>query len=588
MTFSDAGSLQLALAPWDEPPGAAGSVFAAGGTALLATRERTPPAFYEQLRHVYRPDGYLVGAGCGALAMIEAFAAAPCGIVLAERDPAGLLAARLLVHALARHPDAAGWAAELFCGGRQTLAQLERQLADGRGAEADPAARERVWTSFAAGSAGGAAPLLAALTRGYDRLHALARDGRIAVLRASPLDPALLAAVATLPRFGSTTSLVYLSDEVDQLQRRALFAAARRRLRLAAGDDDDPTAAPPIAAAADFARFISSRCEALDAACGDRPPVCVETSAARDFLLAVRSGLPRYETADLYLDFDLDRLALCFFQESGETPVAGWRAAGWRGAARLRAGALALYGAAVRGDVARAGERLAALLAGAAPRGADAPHLAAFWVAETAEALLALAGSDAAAAFAEPLAALSAILGEAARAMPPLPGTLTQAGAVESLLWAHALAAAGAALDDDALRQQARPWAAAALARQSPGGWLAGTAAEGLAAHAEALRRLVAYNRLAPEAKAAAAIRAAVPALAQPVGASGEMALAPAPPPAADGYLAYTAAPDMAYQNAYLALLFHGLAAGDLESARAALRIFLYPGRPRPPHRRAS
>ena len=61
----------------------------------------------------------------------------------------------------------------------------------------------------------------------------------------------------------------------------------------------------------------------------------------------------------------------------------------------------------------------------------------------------------------------------------------------------------------------------------------------------------------------------------------------PAPPPAADGYLAYTAAPDMAYQNAYLALLFHGLAAGDLESARAALRIFLYPGRPRP-DRRAS
>src|SRR5829696_2301377 len=231
-----------------------------GAPALLVTNESTPAGFHERVRETVAPDGYVYGPGCGnVLAMVEAFATAPRGLVLVDVDPAVVCAGRMLVAALREHPDAERFAAGFFCGGRAALERLEEGVLTAERSAALRAAmtgqRERLWTTLAtltrdfslepADAAGLLAewaghyppdgrvvPVRTFVARNYAKLRETALRGDVAVLCSTLFHPGLLAAVAELPGWRSSRNLFYLSNVADHVLRRALLANARARLRV--------------------------------------------------------------------------------------------------------------------------------------------------------------------------------------------------------------------------------------------------------------------------------------------------------------------------------------------------------------------
>jgi hypothetical protein len=476
----------------------------AGPDGFLATDEKVPAGFFEELAATFRPDGYLVGAaasrysygsGCGhALALLEAFPATPKGVILADPDPAVVRGLNALVE--------------------------EGFLASGEGQVRRAIARNRA------------------------RLQELAREGAIAVVQASILDPEFHAAISRLPGFGQVANVLYLANVADHEVRRLLFATARRKLGLARGNGrPQPGSTPELIAHvnADLARL-----EPLARTSGRA--VFVHASETDDLVLEASAAPPQYRADSFFLQIDLDRMVQMLFEAPAAT------GSPWHGAAAFQKVAHALFGAAARRDRERAEAALERLERGVQdlPLAAGGDRaFTAFRLAELGEGM-ALA-RQAFPGFASPL------MEEVRIAADRLAGDTEPAP--ETFLRAHALAVAGALLGDPGLGEWAQRLADAGLA-----GWRPEEEPPGL--RVEALLRLLRCHLHRPMDAVAEAVRQGVAELI----ASG---LSPQATPAGtlplSGYESHALAEGVISSNTRLLLFFQGLSEESLAPIRAAL-----------------
>ena len=562
-----------------------------GRPALLVTNERTPAGFHDGVRATAAPDGWIFGPGCGnVLAMVEAFAATPRGLVLVDVDPAVVCAGRMLVGALRRHPDLEGFVAGVFCGGREPLAALEEEVIGAEPSASVRAAlrgqRERLWQALSSLTesfslrpadasrligewaahhppAGQVVPVRTFLARNYARLRAMAVRGDIVVLCSTLFHPALLAAVAALPGWRGARNLVYLSNVADHALRRALMATARIRLGVAAaGTERTPRSSAEFVAALNAEQVGGLR--ALDTP----GTVYVSSSAKNDLTLVAQAEIPVYRESDFELGFDLDRNAVRFFEAFSVPPAAAdGLPQPWSEARPLRALVLRLYSAGVRGDERTAHALLAQLAAGMdrQPRGGD-PLWSAFRLAEIGHVLLVLRRLPVAGALEPATAALRSLVAAAAAQVSAHAGSL-RAGAAErplqALLGALALTLAGELLGDGRRVAEGRSLLAAVPAP----GRLAGAAAQ-----AEALLRLTVWHIQRPEDGVADALTGTAAALLSAIGPDGDVA-SDTGPGRGDGYTGYLAGAAALFETVKLALLFYGLSAEEGMAIEAALLV---------------
>jgi hypothetical protein len=410
-----------------------------GAPALLSTNERVPEGFFEHLAAAHRPDGYVVGPGCGnALACLQAFPGTPRGLVLMDVDPAVVAAGRMLLETMAEQPDLESFIRAFVLGGRQPLEDLETRML-----EASPTAereilerhRERLWQALealtkgfrhepeaAAGLAeewrrayvpGTVVPLRSVLAREYGRFHELAARGDAVMLLASLGDPSLLRALTELPGFGETTHVLYLSNVADHFARRFLLGAARARL-FEEAEAARQAPSRPEHFLARVHRALVEPLEILTREAGEL--VWVRSTAARELRLEAGTGLPVFGRDDFLLSFDLEQMLRRFFAEpAADEP------------------GLALYRAAALEDP----EGFRSVLEAADP--ADAPSIAfGLWTARD---------SAAAAEHREAVAAVTAALPDRLRAAEAATGSLESA-----LGWS---CLAGLTEDDGAARRGA-------------------------------------------------------------------------------------------------------------------------------------
>jgi len=564
-----------------------------GAPALLVTNETTPAGFHERLRETAAPDGWIYGPGCGnVLALVESFAATPRGLVLVDVDPAVVCAGRMLIAALRSFPDAAGFTAAFFCGGRDTLASLEAEVLAGEPSPRLRAAmrgqRERLWRTLATLTEGfslrpGDADRLLAewashdpttrtarlipvrtfLARNYGRLREMALRGDLVVLCSTLFHPALLAAVAELPGWRAGRNLVYLSNVADHLLRRALLENARARLGVAA--------AAPDGAAGSLAEFVA----ALNAgplaalrAVGSPGTVYVSSSAKNGLTLTAAAALPVFQENDFGIDFNLDHHVVRFFEAfCGPGSPAGALPPPWDEARRLRATVLRLYSAAVRG----AAEGARALLGELASRPAGDPLYSAFWLAEVGHGLLMLRRTPLAMELERERAALQQPVAAAATALAAGAGDLADRP-LAALLGALGLTLAGEILGDPALLAQGRSLRDAAGVAD---GGFALPGAPAAAAQAEALLRLAVWQIHHPEDEPGAALTRAAATLMPAIRGNGDVAPGEVEG-RGDGFAAYLADRQVLFETVKLALLFYGLSAEEGMAIEAALQVDYY------------
>lgn len=579
-----------------------------GQPALLVTNESTPAGFYEEIARDHRPDGYLYGPGCGnVLAMLEAFAEPPRGLILVDVDPAVVCAAKMLVAALRRHEEVEAFVRSFFRSGRGPLEELEAEVLAG-----EPSARlrramesqgPRLWKSLAGltdgfldapheaptlleewaahlPARGELVPVRAYLARNYAKLHALARADDIAVLCGSMLDPRLLGLLPALPSFAESRHLIYLSNVVDHLLRRAVLASAKARFQPAtSGAASDGGTFSSLEAFVEHLNAEEVAPLALSA-----PAVFVQSDALHDLRLVASPKPPRYTTESFRLSFDLDRLVLRFF-ESFRLAAPGAGGAPWDAASHVRGEALALAGAAVCDD----GERLDALattlgeslarwpwwndpsLLDGAEFGPEQRDLAAFVAGDLGHALLLAARGDgphgtAVATLRDGLAGLASRLGRPDD--PALRGR-----AVRQVLHGQALVASGVLLADEELVASGDALLGSVLGLHDDG-WFRDDSLGGVGAQAEALLRLAWATSLRPEIDAGAALTETARRLLGLVGENGTLQLDALPTVAAvDGYGAWLARPRATCDGIRLAFLFHGFCAEEGTSIEAALQV---------------
>ena len=562
---------------------------------FLATDEKVPAGIFEELASTLRPDGYLVGVaagrysygmGCGnALALLEAFPASPRGLVLADPDLAVVCGLEALVDGMARHSGFGGFRAEFLAGGEGApWARVEEVLRgrEDRGlAVPDEKSRQRLRRGLRPlaqlqsdrldTSPGEESPAVwSRVVRGYGRLHELAREGAIAVVQASILDPGFLAAVARLPGFGQAVNVIYLSNVADHEVRRLLFAGARSKLGLAAGGSEapQPGSTPELVAQVNVELAPLGSLAAASAGA-----VFVHTSETHDLVLMASAEPPRYRAEGYFLQIDLDRMFERVFEAPGAGGAEGGAAPGdsWRAAAAFQKTAQRLFGAAARRDRDRVGAALEQL----AREIEDLPLLAggdrsrtAFRLAELGEGV-ALARRGFSADFPELLSRLTGEIritaGRLAADVEPSPHTVT---APEVFLLAHAFAVAGALLGDSRLGDLAGRLAAAGLAGPRP-------EREPLGLRVEALLRLLRCHLHHPADAVAEVVRHEVRGLIQRIGPRGTLDPGGAPGAAEaaplGGYQRHLLAAGVISDNARLLFILQGLAEESLAPMRAAL-----------------
>jgi hypothetical protein len=561
---------------------------------FLATDEKIPAGLFEDLAATLCPDGYLVGAaagrysygmGCGnALALLEAFPERPRGLILADPDLAVVCGLETLVDGMARHSGFEGFLAEFLAGGEDALwAQVEEVF---RGREArglavpDERSRQRLRRGLRPltplrrdrldPSPGEAPSVWSRVVRVYGRLHELSREGAIAVVQASILDPDFLAAVSRLPGFGQAANVFYLSNLADHEVRRLLFASARRKLGLAVGGSElpQPGSTPELVARVNVEL---ARLGPLAAASGRA--VFVHTSETHDLVLMARAEPPRYRAEGFFLQIDLDRMVQGLFEATAAGGTGEGAAPGdpWRAAAAFQKTARRLFGAAVRRDRDRVGATLEQL----AREIEDLPLLAggdrsraAFRLAELGEGVV-LARQGFSEAFPRLLSRLTEeIRITAGRLAGDVEPSLDRVAAPEVFLLAHACAVAGALLGDSRLGGLAGRLAAAGLAGPRPERELLGL-------RVEALLRLLRCHLHHPADDVAEVVRQEVRELIQRIGPTGALdpGVAPSAAEAAplSGYGRHVLAGDVISDNARLLFVFEGLAEESLAPMRAAL-----------------
>jgi hypothetical protein len=600
-----------------------------GAPALVVANESIPQGFYDGLRRTARPDGYILGPGCGnVLAMVEGFAAVPRGIVLVDVDPAVVCAGRMLVACLARQERLEDFVREFFCGGEATLASLEQEVLQAaesptlrRRMEAQHARlweglavvtegfryrpdeagewlrRWRDWDPTASGAPAASLPVRTLVANEHGLFQSLARRDDIAVLEASLFDPDLLAAVAELPGFAQSRNLVYLSNAADHVLRRAVLATAKAKLRLGPPPAASATALPR--SPDEFLAFVNeqhlARLHAVEGS-DERRTWFVYSTTRNVLTLRSTSGVPCYRAEDLELSADLEAAVLGFFGGAASAPGDGAaRSAAdgvWRQAAPLRRSASSLYAASVTGDPERMTAALEELAqdrtwrelpaavrtvdageAGAAAESAAMGYLA-FWTAELAYAALAVDGLAASAIGAKTLEKIgwaAARVRDAGPPPTPSPG-LSPAAYLLALTRAQALALSGRLLRQEAL-EAAGLEALGRLAGRGPereaeawSGW-----------EAEALLRLVSIHAHLPLRDWGGEMAELTRRLRGAVAPSGEVEPAPlakrAGTEAAEPYLAFATRPGVIVESARWALLLHGLLSEEMEPILTALRM---------------
>lgn len=592
------------LRPLSEQASGLGGFRPIGAPGLLETNESTPEGFYEGLRQGWAPDGYIYGPGCGnVLSMLEAFAGTPRGLVLADTDPAVVLAAKVLVAGLVHHPRLEDFVTAFFCGGRSWLEVLEGEVLSGgiskplRGHL--EAHRGRMWAaleeltegfSHAPGEVpellarweahhpprGRPIPVRTFLARNYDKLHRLAAGGDLAVVPGSLLDPAVIAAVAGLPGFGESTNVIYLSNVADHLRRRALLADARRSLMLVPGQGSE---GPAIRSGEELLELLNreqmGRLEALARA--SRRVVFVRSIGIGGLTLEAHPELPRFTGEDFGSALDLRRMIPLFLLSVSRypDPPPPWEGEElqldpWRGARHHRAAVLGLWAAWIAGDrlrVHRGVEELTADLPRvlAAPISPAGPPFAVFWIAELCLLLLLLARSG---------GGRGVVTGQVRRRLAAAGSWLRRwrreldtacAGRPGALLLAaQACAAAGALLEREELLRAGQELAAAARAVPRDGS---------VGERSEILLRSVLLALAARDRRVLEDLEGLCRGLLEAVAESGRLELEPVAGSPGEGYRGYLEDGAVAYENVRLGMLFHGLLTEESETIEGALMV---------------
>lgn len=569
----------------------------AGG--LFGIDEPMPEGFLADLRAAWAPGGYLCGSACARFAygmscgniftLLEAFSGEPRGIIIAGLDPAVVCALELLLDSVTRHADPVGFARELLGDGEAAWRRIEERVLARREALGlalpGPGDRERLWEGLqrlseegvfadeagaarrieewlAATPEPGESPLFwSHFFRVYQKLHALAASGRVAVIQASLFDPALLAAIADLPGFADSVNVIYLSNLADSEARRILFASGRAKLGLSDEEEIDLDSTP------EFVEALNATLRRLRTLASGRGAVFVHSSESRERMLLAEADVPQHSPADFFLQIDLNRMAFALFEAPVEEDETEPPPGPWRGARAFRDAARALFGAAVRRDpeAATAAAMRVVRELSISPLVTDGdPAYLAFRVAELAEALLMARRNGAAAP--DALRPLEEAVRTGIGRLAGLREESLQAagGAWELFLPAHAFASGGRLLADPALAAAGRWLAAAGLE-------LRGDQDESFARRAEAVFRLLRCDIHDPQPGVAAAVRRGVARLLAEVLPSREVSVAGGA--AGQGYAAYAQTDDAAYDNTRLALLFHGLRAEELDPIRAVFLI---------------
>ena len=584
-----------------------------GDPAALVANELIPADFFPSLRRDRPPDGYVFGAGCGnAISTVEAFAATPRGMILVDVDPAVVYLGHVFVAALRRHATPEAFVEGFFCRGRKGLEALAAEALpedDPFGLAALlPSFEKRAWSSLAALTEsfslgpqdarrvlaewashhppkGRVVPVRTWIARNYAKLRELAVRDRIVVLRSTVFDPVLLETVAALPGFATSRHAIYLSNVVDHLLRRAVFRSARWKMRLS---PEPPPEDEQVNTTADFLALLEKsmrHLEILTRAAGDT--VFVHSSEGDSLRLEASRKPPRYAVESFYFQFDLDVLSAAFLS-GGEAPAAD--AAGddpWAAAAVQQATARALYSNALRAraePARRLLESAVGLLKAACETSADDDDGLAFQVAEITFAALFVERGSVARELAPALVELRRILPVAVRRLEAFrPRLLAEAGdrPTRLLLWAQALVLAGRLLDEAELAEGTGSLVRKAVDALGEDGRFRDGGADDLRFHAEALARLVFCNLYRGQSELTAASERGCRVLDSvhphgPLRVPSAPLRGPGPGDGAAGRLARLSSSETFYENARMALLFHGLSSESFERVHDAMRLYAF------------
>ncbi len=569
----------------------------AGG--LYGTSELIPEGFLEDLKAMWAPDGYLLGAACvrfaygmscaGILRLLEAFPGLPLGLIVTDPDLAVVCAWEMLLDGAARHADAVGFVREFLAGGEpewkameeRTLARREALGLDLPGADA----RERLWEGLRqlkglladpAGAArqvdewqsaqaepGEAPAFWTSFVRVYEKLHALAATGRAVAVASSILDPDLLVAFAGMPGFAASIHVVYLSNAADVEARRILFAGGRERLGLS----EEP---PDLGSTPDLVAALNAALLPLGILSSSGRGACfVQTGESQGGVFSAAAEVPQIVPGDFFLKIDFNQIAFALFEAplGDEDGLAVADGEPWCGAGAFRSAVMALFGAAVRLDwqatesaMARITRELSHL---PLLPGGDPTYLA-FRIAELAEALLIVRRNGGAAS--EMLWKLQEEVRSAVGQLASLrkESLLVEGGAMELFLYAHAFTTGGRLLADPDLVAAGRRFVEDGLKLNEDRDGSFGSGVE-------MLLRLLRCAIHEPQPRVEVAVRRGVAWLLAGVMPSREVPSSS--DGAARGYAAYAQADDVVYNSARLVLLFHGLKVENLDSIRAAFLI---------------
>jgi hypothetical protein len=581
-----------------------------GQPAALVANERITAEYFSDLSRDAAPDGYILGAGCGNnISMIEAFAATPRGMILVDVDPAVVYLGHLFVAALRRHATPEAFVEGFFCSDREGLQELAAEALPEDDpfelVELLPSYEERVWSAlswltgdFSRGPDDVArlleewasylppkdeiVPVRTWIVRNYSSLHELAVADGIVVLRSTIFDPALLTAVATLPGFADSSNVVYLSNVVDHLLRRAMLRSAQWKLRLTS---EPLPEAERINTPADFLVLLAEstqHLEILEKAAGAL--TCTYSSESEDFLLKAGRGLPHYTAESFHLQFNLDALSASFLGNDAPPPQTANGGGTWNHAATTQATTRTLYAAALRhqDETARALLETSISALQAALEGEE--DYLAFCVAETAFTAIFVERSD----VAEPLAAqlddLRRVLESAVQKLERRREEILAAAGERStrlLLWAQALCLSAPLLDDTKLVDGGELLIRKALASLGEDGRFRDGGDDDLRFHAEALARLVFCNTYLRQSQLTAASERACRVF-DSVHPKGPLRVPSEPlrdPESGDGpaeRLVHLASAERFYENARMALLFHGMVADDFGRVLGAMQLYIF------------
>lgn len=218
---------------------------------FLYSNERAQYNFYDELKKRYRFDGYIYGCGSTTIwTLLEAFppGVVPKGMILADIEPRVICYTKLFIHLLKKHAEFDGLIDELAAivqkhwestlrsiVEQETEIALKQALMQWLGSDHAkvPPGGKLLWRRSLlrhdADRANWYDPkkarisVLTLIKKNYPTLHTLAKNGNLVIMYRDVFDSMLNNAVANLPDFRHSTSLVYLSNALDHVLMKSDF-----------------------------------------------------------------------------------------------------------------------------------------------------------------------------------------------------------------------------------------------------------------------------------------------------------------------------------------------------------------------------